>query len=621
MTTSRILRNAALAVMVAAAATLGGCSRRTRTYSYETYETYPEPVIEALPAQAQPLLSNEQLDELLAPIALYPDALLAEILPASTYPGEVLWAWQWLQAHPKADDLAIEAQPWEPSVKAIAHYPEVLQMLAEHPDWTRAVGVALLAQQDDVLRSIQRLRALAIEAQTLRSTTQQHVIVADNYVEILPASPDVIYVPVYDPVIVYVRRPQPAPVIFSVRFTIGTSLGNCLDWRRRRVAVGAGWHPQWRYADKQWRPVDRNVAVTHGPRITRVTRPAVATGPISRPWLHNHAKPRPTLLAAHTVRRPGPLGQRVQRVQPTVNIEPTRTLPAARPTPNQWPTLVKPTTPPTRTPPVVGPVPPAPRPTPPVAKPTPKPTPRPRPPLVRPTTPPTRTPPVVGPVPPAPRPTPPVAKPTPKPTPRPRPPLVRPTTPTKRTPPVVGPMPPAPKPRPPALTPAPRPRPRPTPEPTAPPKVVTPTPATPPTPRPPLVRPPTPTPRPTPSPKPPVAKPAPAPKPTPRPIPKADDEARVKAKADAEARAKAKADAEARAKVKADAEARAKARADDEARARAKADDEARAKAKADAEARAKARADAEARAKARADAEARAKARAKTRAKSKSKA
>jgi len=444
--------------MVTAVA-LGGC-HRTKAYVYTTPEPYPPPVVVTTTAQPQPypppvvvvpavqpqpLLSAAQLDDLLAPIALYPDSLLAEILPACTYPGEVAWAWQWLRANPGYRDATIDTLNLDPSVKAVAHYPTVLQMLAEHAEWMQAIGAAFLAQQDDVLMSIQRLRAMAIEAQTLRSTPQQQVIVYDNYVEILPASPDVIHVPVYDPVIVYVRRPQPAVVVFSVRFTIGRWLGNCFDWHRRRVAVGAGWHPQWQYERTQWRPVDRGVTFTHGPTFSRATGPAAPAGPIAQQWSHNTAKPRPTLPAAQAVRRPGPPGQ---HAQPMVDIRPTRpTGDQRRPAPNQTtpprttpPQVVtpKPATPPTRTPPAATPTPerrPIPKPTTPPQVVTPKPatppevvTPKPAtpptrtpPPATTPIRPPTRTPPAATPTrtPPAATPTLPASKPTPAPTPPP----------------------------------------------------------------------------------------------------------------------------------------------------------------------------------------------------------
>ncbi len=461
MTTSRKLRNAALATMMAimaAAVALGGCSKGTRTHVYATPDAYREPVVvtptaqaqvQPLPRfQAQPGLSNEQLDELLAPIALYPDSLLAEVLPACTYPAEIAWAWQWRQANPASGDAAIEALNLEPSVKAVAHYPDVLQMLAEHADWMQAIGAAFLTQQDDVLMSIQRLRTMAIEAQTLRSTPQHLVIVADNYVEILPASPEVIYVPLYDPVIVYVRRPQPAPIIFSVRFTSGRWLGNCLDWHGRRVVVGAGWHPQWRYEENHWRPVDRDVVFTRGPTISRATRPVVvAARPTAQQWSHNPAKPQPRLPAAQTVRRPGPPGQ---RIEPMVDIRPRR--PAGDVViPAQNPTTPPRTTPPRTTPPQVV---------------TPKPA-----------APPTRTPPAPTPTPER-RPTPtPERRPTPTPE---RRPIPKPTTPPQVVTPklITPPTPPATRPTP-ERRPAPTPERRPIPKPTTPPEVVTPKPITP----------------------------------------------------------------------------------------------------------------------------------------------
>src|SRR5580658_10972479 len=116
-------------------------------------------------------LSDADLDTLLAPIALYPDPLLAQILPASTVPGDIVMASRYVAA--KKDPDKVDAQPWEESVKALARYPEVLQMMDEKLDWTTELGQAFIAQPDDVFNSIQRLQAKAQSVGNLKDTPQQ----------------------------------------------------------------------------------------------------------------------------------------------------------------------------------------------------------------------------------------------------------------------------------------------------------------------------------------------------------------------------------------------------------------------------------------------------------------
>ena len=146
-----------------------------------------------------------QLDQLTAPIALYPDPLLGFILPASTYPLEVVEAARWLDdpAHAtlKGEELsaAVDAQPWDPSVKSLLLFPEVLHLMDSHLEWTEQLGDAFLAQQADVMDSIQRLRQRALAQGTLQSTPQQIVATDQNAITIEPANPDVVYVPYYVP--------------------------------------------------------------------------------------------------------------------------------------------------------------------------------------------------------------------------------------------------------------------------------------------------------------------------------------------------------------------------------------------------------------------------------------
>ncbi|MFA7404995.1 MAG: DUF3300 domain-containing protein [Pelobacteraceae bacterium] len=151
--------------------------------------------------------STEELTQMLAPIALYPDALTAQILMASTYPLEVVEADRWrsqnLQLKGNDLDAALQSKKWDPSVKSICHFPDILKSMSEKLDQTRKLGDAFLGQEDEVMNIIQELRGKARDQGNLKTTTQQKVIVEDNDIRIEPANPEVIYVPTYDPAYVY----------------------------------------------------------------------------------------------------------------------------------------------------------------------------------------------------------------------------------------------------------------------------------------------------------------------------------------------------------------------------------------------------------------------------------
>jgi hypothetical protein len=168
--------------------------------------------------QEQQRLSQEEIEQLVAPIALYPDALLAQILTASTYPLEVAMAARWSEKNPKLKGAALEEvmqkQSWDPSVKGLTAVPQVLAMMNDKLDWTEQLGEAFLAQPDDVQNAIQTLRAKAETAGNLKSTKQQRVrkvtatpspgyVGPPEYIVIEPVEPDVYYVPIYNPVIVF----------------------------------------------------------------------------------------------------------------------------------------------------------------------------------------------------------------------------------------------------------------------------------------------------------------------------------------------------------------------------------------------------------------------------------
>jgi uncharacterized membrane protein YgcG len=149
----------------------------------------------------------DQLDQLVAPIALYPDSLVAQILAASTFPEQVVEADRFLQAHPdlKGDALAqqVDQQPWDPSVKALTAFPSVLGNMDKNLSWTSSLGDAYYNQEQDVMDAVQRMRQKAQRAGNLKTTEQQTVTTQGSTVTIQPASPDVVYVPAYDPWLVY----------------------------------------------------------------------------------------------------------------------------------------------------------------------------------------------------------------------------------------------------------------------------------------------------------------------------------------------------------------------------------------------------------------------------------
>ncbi|HOD81254.1 MAG: hypothetical protein BWX88_00359 [Planctomycetes bacterium ADurb.Bin126] len=291
------------AIAMAALAVLGLCPiLQGQTYSpFEATGVYarttiypPAPPVQAVAPQDPAPLEDWQLDHLLGPIALYPDPLLAQILPAATYDSEIVRAARWQAAYPNMDERQLALLPWEPSVKALLHYPEVLAMMSDNLEWTQAVGAAFLAQQGDVVESIQRLRRQALLSGALQTTNQQQVLVEDGYIQVLPASPQVVYVPTYDPQVVYVRQtiaPARPLITFSIARTVGAWLDNGFDWRRRWIHSGNGWHVGWRFDDHRWRRDDKPVVIIRSPYSRDWnTRPGEL-----RPWAHNNAKPKPIL--------------------------------------------------------------------------------------------------------------------------------------------------------------------------------------------------------------------------------------------------------------------------------------------------------------------------------------
>jgi hypothetical protein len=195
--------------------------------------------------------SPDQLDQLLGPIALYPDPLVAVILPASTVPSDITLAASYLAANGAPG--GIDAQPWDPSVKALARYPDVVKWMNGNLDWTQSLGAAFAQQPTDVMKSIQQLRVQARAAGTLVDTPQQHVVLGGDNIRIVPAQSNTIYVPEYDPAIVYETPVGYAGpfITFGLGFPVGAWLGYQCDWDDFGIWIGP-WSPGWVYS-REWR--------------------------------------------------------------------------------------------------------------------------------------------------------------------------------------------------------------------------------------------------------------------------------------------------------------------------------------------------------------------------------
>ncbi|HEX4141698.1 MAG TPA: DUF3300 domain-containing protein [Candidatus Methylacidiphilales bacterium] len=204
-------------------------------------------------------LTDADLQQLVAPIALYPDPMLALILQASTVPSDIVLANRWLNNGGSEDD--IDAQTWDDSVKGLARYPDVLQMMDENLDWTNQLGAAVLAQQADVMRAVQEMRAKAQAQGNLETTAQQQVITQGSTIEIVPANPQVIYVPTYDPTVIY-YQPSP-PIVFGTGLALGIWIGGGCNWNNGYFYRGGCYRPGygWGYTNitinnnnNVWRP-------------------------------------------------------------------------------------------------------------------------------------------------------------------------------------------------------------------------------------------------------------------------------------------------------------------------------------------------------------------------------
>jgi hypothetical protein len=219
----------------------------------------------AAPPQAVPqqkaasgaTFSQEELDQVVAPIALHPDPLISQILMASTYPLEVVQADRWAQQNKslKGDAVtaALEKQDWDPSVKSLVAFPQVLTMMSEKLDWTQKLGDAFLADEKKVLDTIQSLRAKAQASGNLKTTKEQTVIIEEKIIKIEPANPQVIYVPSYNPTVVYGSWPYPAYPPYAY-YPPGYVASSMMSFGAG-MAMGAAFSGAWGYG---WGDCDYN---------------------------------------------------------------------------------------------------------------------------------------------------------------------------------------------------------------------------------------------------------------------------------------------------------------------------------------------------------------------------
>jgi hypothetical protein len=266
----------------------------------------PQAQYPAATSYAPQAVDPSQLSQLLSPIALYPDPLLAAMLPASTHPDQIAAAANLVSAN--TDPGVLDQQPWDDSVKAMAHYPAVVTWMAQNAEWTSQLGNAVASDESTVMSTIQQLRANAQASGLLVSTPQQQVITQNNYIAIQPAQPGVVYVPYYDPEYVETRV-RPATRV-SLQFGIGYNVGSwspySLDWRDRSVWIDrhperSGWQRIFARDTRQtWHPAP----------VTRVTN--------SYRTYNNNVQVRvvrPTSFADHATRWSQPT--RTPGLQPT----------------------------------------------------------------------------------------------------------------------------------------------------------------------------------------------------------------------------------------------------------------------------------------------------------------
>jgi hypothetical protein len=254
----------------------------------------PPPPDAAAQAQAT-AFKPEELEQMVAPIALYPDSLLAQVLMASTYPLEIVLAARWSKEHPdiKGDAVAkaVENETWDPSVKSMVTFPDVLTMMNDKLDWTQKLGDAVLAQRADVMAAVQRLRVKAKDSGNLKTSKEQTVKTeaapagspAPQVIIIESPSPEVVYVPTYNPTVVYGAWPYPAYppyYYYPPGYAAGTAF---LSFSAGVIVGGALW------GGFNWGHSDIDVNVNRYNNFNRNTNINANRTNVSNRWEHNSA--------------------------------------------------------------------------------------------------------------------------------------------------------------------------------------------------------------------------------------------------------------------------------------------------------------------------------------------
>ena len=262
---------------LAAVVCIGVIAPGTAAWTSDVQTTSPAPQT-APTDQAAAKLPPDQLDSLVAPIALYPDPMLSQVLVASTYPLEVIQLKQWMDQHKNLKDKAladaVEKQDWDPSIQSLAGLPEVVKLLSENIKWTTDLGNAFLAQQNDVMDAVQRMRKKAQDNGNLKSNEQQKVEVktveSKQVIVVEQANPQVVYVPSYNPTVVYGAPvyayppiAYPPPGYYAAGMAISFGVG---------VAMGAFWGGGgWGYGAV-------GAAITTSTSTTTITSSTIPTG-------------------------------------------------------------------------------------------------------------------------------------------------------------------------------------------------------------------------------------------------------------------------------------------------------------------------------------------------------
>ncbi len=313
-------------------------------------------------------LTADQLEQLVGPIALYPDALLALMLPAATAPADIVLAARYLKDD--GNPAEVSSRSWDESVKSLVHYAEVVKWMDDNLSWTKQLGEAFREQPAEVMQAIQRMRAKARAAGTLLDAPQQQVVIDREVIAIIPAQANYLYVPYYDPLVVYAPRPEyygTSFISFSSPFAVGSWLRFDCDWRQRTVwTVDSRWtsrdHADWRHpvfpgqpgyvhdpGRHPWHPsaMPPHMPIVNAYRRNEVPRPAAINAP-----------PGPTYTRDTTPDRRNDPRDRPQRTDPRARdpnfVGPVATATTAPTAPITTATMVPapsfPTTPPSRRP-------------------------------------------------------------------------------------------------------------------------------------------------------------------------------------------------------------------------------------------------------------------------------